>query len=221
MDPFQSSAWSTILAWVASLLVVAGVGVSVLSFVKQPNLDKRSLLFLLWAVIAMFVFGPARYIVFQLVLATSYPFQSLYSLLTCFVLFFYVPAVAFILYVIGMGLPYFIFRWIMGRGGGGLGTFVFALFLTPWVCKVGSVVFFALLPYAAISVHWLRVQDVMRATNGPARMAFTYFAKWRLADDMSEVLPSDGFLDHDTVRSHVAMVYLGEKQRQEFIRMAH
>jgi len=75
-----------------------------------------------------------------------------------------------------------------------------------------------LTPIAAISVHWLDADDVIRATNGPACFMYRYISQWFQPFTMPKYVDEVRNLDEKAIlRIHVASVYLSSKQHGKFL----
>ena len=221
-DYFQSHTFSMILTWLFSIPVILCLIVPVLGllFSKFEGIPR---FLMVWLVICCLLFSPLRYILLQLFIATAYPFQSFRALLTTIVLIGYIPIVFGIMCVIGLGLPILcvsvivcFFKDIASK----IRLWLAAL-AAPIIFLIASYLFFLVLPYAAYSTHWLYTKDVIRATNGPPEYFYRYVVepmalKIRFPMYVKEI-GFDNLSPEERLRSHVAMVYLGEKQFTFFV----
>jgi hypothetical protein len=89
------------------------------------------------------------------------------------------------------------------------GRLVLGALVAPVTMAGAYLLFFWLLPFAGWTVHWLRADDVIGATNGPAYavydVALKHFLPLPIAGYYVDVTTSD----RDMVRNHVASFYLG------------
>jgi len=219
-DYFQSHTISLILTWVFSIPIILGLIAAAINFLFAKTEDVPRF-FTVWLVICVLLFSPFRYILLQLFIATAYPFQSFRALFTTFILAFYIPIVFSILYAIGLGLPL-------------LGTLAVAGFknrpsktrlglsavAAPIIFLIAGWLYYLVLPYAAYSTHWLSSRDVIRATNGPPEYLYRYVAEQMTPIQFPRYVHEIGFdklSPKERLRSHVAAVYLGEKEFSFFV----
>lgn len=216
-DPYASSTVSSILAWILSFPILWTIVMAALALpiqlVKEDS-GKRVLGF--WILLCIFVLSPFRYILFTIVLWTSYPVQSVGALGATIGLALYVPfIVAFVLGLIMM--PISLAVSIADKPGAGRQLATAAL--TPVTCLLASLLFAPALPYIGKAFHWLDDRDVIRATNGPAQLVYTTL----LHNTYPIALPSHEFMKgtpgtvKDDLRCHVALVYLGAKEANQFV----
>jgi len=223
-DYFQSYTISLILAWMFSILIIVRlmpVMIGVL-FEKSAGMP-RSLM--IWQSICLLLFSPLRYILLQLVLATSYPVQSFLALSSFFLLLLYIPIVFSILYAIGLGLPLLtaIVVEMLNNKSSKIRVWLSAV-ASLFVCILARWIFFIVLPYAAYSTHWLNPQDVIRATNGPAEYFYRYVAEPMNPLQFPEHVRELGIQNltaRERLRAHVAELYLGEKAFSVFMHKSY
>jgi len=155
---------------------------------------------------------------FQIALATCYPVQSVGALVSTFILALYVPIVVSLLYAVGLGLPMLLGVLIAGfKSSPSKIRLVLATLSVPFLCLLGSLLFSLLLPFAAFTVHWLRADDVIRATNGPAYYIFGYFGSSRAMVALPPYFPKTPQTAQDYLRTHVAYLYLSDREHAYFL----
>jgi len=221
MDSFQSSTTSLVLSWIFSLPVLLGLVFALfnLIFEKFEGVVK---LFLIWAAICVFFVGPFPYLVLQLLLATSYMFQSFGAFFSCFLLAIYIPIVFGILYAIGAGLPTYALLAIIGfKEPISKVRIVIAYISAPIIFILSSLLFYTILPYSAYSTHWLNAKDVIGATNGPPEFYYKYVMDKMLPLGMMPKLAQEIGLDtmssKERLRVHVAALYLSDEQKDYYL----
>jgi hypothetical protein len=219
-DYFQSHTISLILTWVFSIPIILGMisaGINILF--KKTEGTPRSLT--VWLVICVLLFSPFRYILLQLFIATAYPFQSFRALLTTCILAFYIPIVFSILYVIGLGLPLLGTMAVAGfKNRPSKMRLCLSAIAAPIIFLIGGWLYYLVLPYAAYSTHWLNSGDVIRATNGPPEYIYKYVVEQMTPIQFPGYVHKIGFdklSPKQRLRSHVAAVYLGEKEFSFFV----
>jgi hypothetical protein len=219
-DPFASPIISLILTWLISgtaIFWILFMGISTL-FEKAENPPR---LFTIWIFINLLLFSPIRYIVLQLLMASSFPLQSLAGLAATFILTIYVPIVFIILYAIGFGLPLLVFFLIIGlkETPSKIRT-VLAGIMAPGMFFVGSLVFNAVLPYAAYSTHWVKTEAIIRTTNGPSEYFYKFvvepFTTIRLHTFVEDI-GFENLSSKEQFRAHVASIYCGKEQLSCYI----
>ena len=214
-DIFQSNMFSLALSWIFAIPLLLGIiGWTLSIFSKNEGVPW---LFSAWLGVCILFFSPARYLLFLVVLSSSYMVQSFGALISSFLLALYIPIVYGILAFIGVGLPILAVSPVIKdkitplRG-------ILASIVLPIACIIASVIFFWVLPFAGMTVGWLKVKDVIRASNGPAALVFNYF----VAPITPVILP--GFFDQtpqkdiDLLRCHLAAVYVSDKKIGYFIK---
>jgi hypothetical protein len=195
-EPFASATFSVVLSWIfaaPAILSIAGACVMML-FEKADDDFPRWFVF--WMLLCILVFSPLRYFFLQLLIATSYPFQSIRAFLSLLLLGLYVPIIFGILYGVGIALPLLLALWLPFRNlkAPMISTprLIVASLLTPVSLTFGYVAFFWLLHFASFSVHWLKAPDVIGATNGPAlatySLALKHFLPLPVSDIYTEVM---------------------------------
>ena len=216
-EVFESSTLSLVLSWLFCVPIIIMIVTLLLSlFVKYEGMPRA---FSIWLGICLLVFSPARYLIFQVALASSYSVQSFGALFSVLLLAIYIPIVFGILYFIGIGLPMLSTMAILKEDepftfGRGLAASV----VLPITCIICSFLFYWALPYAGYTVGWLKVKDIMKATNGPPALIYKYFS----SPYTPTILP--GFYDEtpqediDLLRCHVASVYVSDKKLGYFVK---
>jgi hypothetical protein len=89
----------------------------------------------------------------------------------------------------------------------------------PVVAFIGTLLFSLALPFAAITTHALRAEDVIRATNGPAHYVFLGQPRGMIA--LPPYFAHTPQTNRDYLRSHVALLYLTDKEHVYFLKMAY
>jgi hypothetical protein len=82
---------------------------------------------------------------------------------------------------------------------------------------LATYVFFSLLPLAAKTVGWLKVDDVIKATNGPAAVVFKYLVAPYQVLTLPRFFEKTPQQDIDLLRSHVAVLYLRKDKISYFV----
>jgi len=219
-DYFQSHTLSIVLTWLFSIPLIIGLVGLVLGFIFEKT-EGVPRLFVIWLVICFVLLSPLRYILLQLFVGIAYPFQSFRALLSTIVLALYIPIVFGILYTIGIVLPFLGILAIVGfkEAISKIRLWLSAL-AAPIIFFIASYLFFWVLPYAAYSTHWLKARDVIRATNGPSKYFYTYVVEpfgFITFPRYVEEMGFDNLSSKERLRSHVAIIYLGEKEFTYFV----
>jgi hypothetical protein len=217
-DPFASNIVSQTLSWIVCIPALLGVVTYIISvFLKQEDIPWW---FSTWVGLCFLVLSPIRYMLFQLVTATSYPFQSVFAFFSVCWLGFFAPFAFALLYAIGFGLPLLLTFLIVGRRPRWWRYLLVSL-AAPLIAILASVAFGFALPFAALTTHWLRAEDVIRATNGPSYYAFSWFAPARAIAAVPPYFPKTPRTARDYLRTHVAFLYLSEREQQRFATLAY
>ena len=172
-EVFESSTFSLVLSWLFCIPIIIAIVTWLFSlFTKHEGIPRA---FSIWLGVCILLFSPARYLIFQVAVSTCYAVQSFGAFISVFLLALYVPIVFGILYFIGIGLPMLPTMAILkdnepftfGRG-------LAASIVLPIACIVCTFLFYLVLPFAGKTVGWLKVKDVMKATNGPPTLIYKY-----------------------------------------------
>lgn len=214
MDFFASHMVSLILSWVfCSFIFIGLMGYLGETFFEKVEDIPRVVT--IWLSLCLIVLSPLRYILLQLTIGTAYPFQSISAFVSTLLLAMYIPIVFGIIYALGFALPLLGILFAGMREPVTKAKMLLLCVLAPVGCLFGSYLFTMILPYAAMSIHWLKVRDVIRSTNGPAY----YFHKY--AVDVWN--PMDLFVDDDqrnqSLREHIGSLYFGKKQKASYQRI--
>lgn len=217
MNPsvFESNWFSLTLSWLFSipiLLSLLGWGISIL--VKHDNIPW---ILSVWVGICVVVFSPARYLIFLTIAATSFPFQSLTALFDTFFLVIYVPLLYGILVLIGMGIPFLAISPFLKSKITALKGIAIAL-IFPVACTFCSLVFFIVLPFAGMTLGWVKAKDIIKSTNGPAAVYFKYVLAPTTPLALPPYFEDTPQKDIDLLRCHVASVFLPEKRVVYFLK---
>jgi hypothetical protein len=215
IDYFESGSVSSFLSWVFGLPLAILLILGMFSFFgKQEGIPWP---LSAWVGLCMIIFAPVRYILFILVLADCYVVQSFSALFCAFIVSLYLPLVILVLVLIGLGIPSasLLFYQSMKKHPflGGALTCIAA----PILCVAGTFLFFSLLPLAARTVGWLRVDDVIRATNGPTAIVFRYLVAPYQVLTLPRFYKDTPQKDVDLIRSHVAAVFLNPDNIPYFV----
>ena len=222
-DYFESSTISTILSWIFAIPIFIGLILWTLQtlFDKFEGLPR---IYLIWLFICIMFFSPFRYLVLQIILATSYGVQSWSAFFSMFLLVLYIPIVFGILYAVGFGLPLLANFWVTGlmrnKGVTKLRLFISAI-LTPFICVLGTYIFLWVLPYAGYATHWLKAENVIRASNGPAWIYYEYVGSHFMPIETPGYTEKVGTDLKTFYRNHIASIYLSERQHMRFIKHAY
>ena len=224
-DYFQSHTVSLILSWIFSIPPIIALIVYGNVQVAKNQHWFTGLLFV-WILFCAIVLSPFRYAFLQLIIVTTYPYQSFYAFFTaCALSVYIIPFVMSILYGIGFGLPALGLGAIVGFKDSISRTRLFlAAIAAPFLFLVGSYLFYLVLPYAAYSTHWLRAEDVIRATNGPAEYVYKYLVEpWtpQALPQFTRDMGLENLTSKERLRAHVAAVYLGKKQFAYYVYKAY
>jgi signal transduction histidine kinase len=220
-DLFASSTISIVLAWILAVPLVVQSAITVLSlFKKQPELPW---ILTAWVALCFVVLSPLRYMIFQLVLASSYIVQSWVAFLSTFYLFVFliVPLAFSLLFLVCVLMPYFGVAWIIGTERSWL-RYVLGAVAAPFAASLGTLLFVFIFPFAAITTHWSRAEDAIGATNGPAYYIFCLFGSSRvLAPVPDYYYTRTPQTIKDYLRCHVAFYYLSDAEQQRFLQLAY
>jgi len=212
-DPFASSTWATVLSWFSAISVLLCLlgGISGAALKSATVRDR-----ILWAWIALYTLAltPVRYMLFQVIAAVSYPWQSIRAFISSIGLSVYVPIIFAALAVLTVGVPIFVARKIAGPSARPRMTrLVLAAVVFPFLCLLGSWFYYSIgLPLGARSVHWLHPGDVLRAANGPTYLVFKYVAM--PLTPLSFPVPGDQLPSSDLalLRLHIASTYMNARK---------
>ncbi len=218
---FDSGIVSSILSWMLCIPLLFGILQWVASFfLKHKGVPRAHSI---WLCVCLILLSPARYLLFQVVAAACYAVQSPQAFLTLFLLVLYVPILWCLLTAVGLGLPLVALFPIQGKSGTlAGGRAVAASVVCPLLCLISSLLFNLALPYAGWTVHWLRARDVIRATNGPASVFYRYVVS-SFGLYIGDPVPLPKFYSQtpqqpvDLLRCHVAVIYLGDEQKDYFL----
>jgi hypothetical protein len=219
-DAFESHSISLILAWLFSIPLLFFVVTSFFAplFTKLEDIPK---LLAFWFVLCLFVLGPTRYIILQLAVALAYPVQSFSAVLTTFLLALYMPIVFGILVILGIGVPIFGATSIGGMTPPRRSfRLVAAGIAAPFLCVLGSYLYFAALPYAAYSTHWLSAGNLIRATNGPPEYLYAFVVEQGTPLGFPKFVRTIGpenLTARERLRAHVAALYLNDREFSRYV----
>jgi hypothetical protein len=224
-DPFASGPVSSIFAWLVAIPFLLGVLVTAISQLFEHTDDAIPRWFVVWMTLCLFVFSPLRYMILQLLLASSYSVQSPWALFTLLPLGIYVPIIFGALSFVGIGIPILATLRIafgsLNHPDATGGRLAIGAVIAPLNMIGGYVAFFWLLQFAAVSVHWLRADDVIGATNGPAFVAYNLVLKRVMPLPVAGYYPEVTHTDREMLRNHVATFYLGRQAEAVFVKRSY
>jgi hypothetical protein len=215
---FESGIISSILAWLSALpLMLCAVTFVFTSFAKHEGIPRW---FSIWLAICLFIFSPARYLLFLIVAADCYAVQSWGAFFSLLPLSLYVPIVFAILALIGVVLPMYSLVPILDKAPVfTVARGLLASVVLPVVCIVCSFIFYWALPYAAWTVHWrLETEDVIRATNGPTAIVYRYFSSIGTPIILPRFYDQTPQQPLDELRCHAATVFLRDSRKAYFVK---
>lgn len=222
IDPYASHTVSLTLAWVFSI-PVWGVFVAYMAKFVFEAPDAAGVLLKseaaidwglsAWNAVCVLVVSPLRYALLQLVLAIAYGVQSGTAFLSALLLVLYVPIIFGLLYVVGVLLPWLLAGAFAGitlsRSPQSRGRLAVVFVALPFFYAAGYALFFLLLPCAAWTIKWLPGDNVLKATNGPARSFYQYVVEPDIPRVGPQLRVEDGDSALERLRSHVSRTYIG------------
>jgi hypothetical protein len=224
-DPFASGLFSSVLAWLFCIPVILSLVAGALGMLFEKTDDQIPRWFIVWIVLCVVALSPFRYLALLTLIGTAYSVQSFGAFISVFPLAIYIPIVFGVLCGVGVVLPLlFTLRMafhnlkdpVVSQARLVLGSIV-----APANMLGGYFLFFWLLTYAGKTVHWLRAEDVIGATNGPALFVYQHALKYAMP------LPVVGYYqdvtasDRDMLRNHVASFYLGERAEARYVKLSY
>jgi hypothetical protein len=209
---FDSSLLSTILSWLFAIPTIAYFLLAWIPLLTEKNKDYPPRLYLTWLVICVFIFSPFRYIIFQVVTATSYPVQSFGAFFSTLWLSLYVPLVFGLLYLLTSIVPTLSLLLLSPKQGQGIGLVkgLAWILIFPFACMLSSLIFFTALPSTSKTLGPSSARDIIKATNGPAAVVFKYLVKPFGPISLPEFFELTPKTDKDMIRCHVANTYLSK-----------
>lgn len=215
-DVFASHTLSLVLSWIVGIgLLSAAVNTIVVGDFGEEMRSRR--MFGLWIVATALVFSPARYMLFQVLVAEAYLFQGIRPFITGGLL-----AIPFgfwigVLAGIGLYLPWLLLVAFTGKAEPlSRPRVLLASAAAPMVFCLSRRVFFWILPYMAYPLHILPVEDMVRATNGPAEVYFDYIVDLPVPGTPWPGTVVAGDTNKERLGGHLAKVYFGTKQRRVY-----
>ena len=220
MNPveFQSSNASIVISWILfAIWVVGTVRILIAWFTKQPEIPLAGTI---WSSLCIFVLSPVRYIWFQFLLFHVYCFQSIsafWSIVFIDLILFGVMlrVMGLIAFSFPIAVKVFLFR---GHERVSLKRGLLAAVLIPASCVLSTVLYFYLLPFAALTFHWLNYKDLMKATNGSPAFVFKYFYSPVSYTHYTDYFQKTPKSDIDWLRCNVATLYLTEQNQELFMK---
>jgi hypothetical protein len=220
IDHFESSKLSLVLAWVFCVPLLLGIANMVFTAFKKH--EEIPWIYSAWIAVCFLILSPARYIAFLLVMAESYPFQNIAALFSLLTFWHWLPAaVAFtVAYTIGLIGPLFLVLWVVGdKANPSRVRLLISAALAPVIAFVGTFAFSLILPFAALSVHALDADAIIKATNGPAHFVFLSEGSGMIA--LPPYYAKTPQTTTDMIRSHVALLYLSDEEHNYFLKMEY
>jgi hypothetical protein len=215
-DPLDSNIISLTLAWIIAILFC----VPALAFALHPlevaferQLGNPRWLPWFWAyyILCLTVLSPLRYLMLQLLMAVCYIVQSFGAALHALIAATYFCLVMGGLYFVGIGLPSAVLLQVLKKDN--TASRVASFVLTPILFAVGYALYFAVLPLAAWTIHWLPARDVIRSANGPAAVFYQVVVEPDIPRIGPRLLIQAGKTAKDRLRAHVVASYLSAFQR--------
>jgi len=225
-DYFESSTISTILSWIFSIRILKELlGALERIFTEFEELGLPEI-YLMWLYGCILFFSPFPYLILQIILAISYvaQIQSWFAFFSVFLLGLYIPIVFGILYVAVLGLPLLVSFWVAGlRKNESVNKFrlFISAVLAPFFCALGRYIFLWVLPYAGYTTHWLKAEDVIRASNGPAWVYYKYVGSYLMPLQVPRYTYEVGTDLKTFYLNHIASVYLSDREHMRFIKHAY
>ena len=217
-DPFASSTPAAILSWIVAIPAFYVIFGHIVFLFKQREGVGRSLS--IWIGICFLILGPIRYIFFQFLLFAEYPFQSFRAFSSIFGVGILGPVGLTLLYVLGFLLPLFAIYKIAHVDTRAIPrNTLAAVFLAPVMAIVGSFIFSFLSPVAQKTTRNMNAEGLIRATNGPTRLAYCCAPSWLVSLPKYLELTPGSLTDH--VRAHVASVYLNPTEESTYMKNAY
>jgi len=226
-DYYQSHTLSLVLTWISSIAVFATLialiflPIQILFANEFANDGVAFRIAGAWVMLCFLALSPLRYNILQIFILTAYSFQSFGAFISAIYLASYVPIVCVALYFIGIALPFLGIITIAGfKEPFSKIRLCLSALAAPLFFSIANYLFFLALPLAAYSVHWLRADDVIRATNGPAELIYKYTVEPMTPLIFPGYVNEMGFdklSSKERLRAHIAAVYLGEKEFSLFM----
>ncbi len=224
-DPFASGWLSLILAWILAIPVILGVIAEGLILLFERTSEAIPRWFVVWMALCILILSPFRYTVLQLIVASAYSVQSGRAFFSLFLLALYVPIVFGLLYFIGIGLPLLLTLRIafgsLSKPKATTGRLIFGGLIAPLNALGGYLAFFWVLPFAAFTIHWLNLYDVIGATNGPATVTYSLGLKHVMPLPVKEYFTEVSNTDREMLRNHVASFYLGWRGEARYVKLSY
>ncbi|MDY6821901.1 MAG: hypothetical protein SVN78_09815 [Deferribacterota bacterium] len=222
IDPFASSTFSLRIAWFSAILgLICFIGF--FEIVKK-KLGKNIFMFV-WFSLCLLFLSPARYMLFQSILAASYIFQSKEAFISSPLLALYIPTVFGILLFTGLFLPLamLIFLREIIRDTDYFFSFVkgISAIIFPIICLISSYIFYYILPYAAWALFLLNPNDLIKATNGPTAIVYKYITKPLSPTIVPDIFYQTPQRDIDLLRCHVAAIYMSNQKFWYFVKLQY
>lgn len=193
-------------------------------FFAMAKNSRVSLIFTIWFLICFLYLSPYRYNLFQMILATSYPWQSLSAFFNSIVLVLYVPIIFFIHLAVSTGLPIYLYMLAVSQyeTSQKKWTLIASVILIPFVCILSSIIFFYILPFTAKISSGLHYRDVVKSANGPAYTYHKYLFISNFTDTRGNgELDETKLTDRDKMMLHIVSFYLHQDEYSKFMNKAY
>ena len=222
MEPgtYESGAISLVLSWIATFAVLLWAVIFLVASVAESAKSTPTWL-LVWTILCAVALSPFRYLVFELSLMASFPFQSWGAFGQSFVLCFYAPWVFGAMAAAVVLLPMSLVFKIASENPTPSRTLA-AAFAAPVLCVISAVLFFGVFnPLFGWSVGWVNQRDLVQATNGPSRFLFERVASPYSPIQFPFYFDKTQKSDTDAIRCHVAGRYLSQRGEFEFVKASY
>lgn len=217
---YESSTFSLVLAWICALPLALGclAWLFTAPFTSDKPLPRGLNAWMMLCVVAL---TPIRYMLFQVVLASAFPWQSGRAFISSIATTFYVPIVFGILAAIGIGVPMVIVALIAGDPDQpSKMRIACAAIAAPVACLASGWLYYLVLPLGAWTTHWLRAEDVVRAGNGPARYCFTYVTEQLTPIEYPQFAHDIGLermTPQERMRAHLVTMYCSDSEYSRYV----
>lgn len=220
-DEFAGNSAALIVSWLCAVVTL----VVICSAIAQLTVGQRGwkLALVVWTVVSLLLVAKLiNYVIWILLIAGSYPWQSFGAFGSVLLLALYVPIVSCLLILIGFATPIVTMTMLLDQEKmKPVWAFVIAIPVIPIASLLGSFLFFLALPVATQTIGWLNPKDIIKASNGPAEIWWRY-----VVNPMNS--PSDANLNpaivdltpgthKDVMRLHIAHTYFNNANQAWFL----
>jgi hypothetical protein len=216
---FESHITSLVISWLLGLVVL--VWLVYFAFGLFKGAPKVPMALRIWIGLCFVGFSPIRYILLQILILVALPFQSLTALLSIFFLVIPVSLLGLVEGIIVV-LPFYCVKPLVVRCTATSNVAV--ALVAPVLFGVSTILFAVAIAYlGSVAMRWVKLEDLVRATNGPADLYFkTALVSLTTYPDRN-LSPSWGgeeLTDEEMLRLHVVSVY-SDKQFPYYLKAAH